>query len=97
MEFFQLNIRTKYKVIIDFNPDDEDIWINKEIEQKRQYTKKDVAVIVSTYKDNKFLSKEEVEEIENIKEVDPVLRQVYGEGQYGKMTGRIYNNWEVVD
>ena len=97
LEFFQLNIRTKYKVIIDFNPDDEDIWINKELEQKRQYVKKDVSVIVSTYKDNKFLSKEEVEEIENIKEVDPVLWQVYGEGQYGKMTGRIYNNWEVVD
>lgn len=97
LEFFQLNIRTKNKVIIDFNPDDEDIWINKELEQKRQYIKKDVSVIVSTYKDNKFLSKEEVEEIENIKEVDPVLWQVYGEGQYGKMTGRIYNNREVVD
>ena len=82
LEFFQLNIRTKHKVIIDFNPDDEDIRINKELEQKRQYTKKDVSVIVSTYKDNKFLSKEEVEEIENIKEIDPVLWQVYGEGQY---------------
>ena len=41
-QFFQLLIRTSEVVIIDFNPDDEDIWINTEIEQKRQYVDKDV-------------------------------------------------------
>jgi phage terminase large subunit len=55
-EFFQLLIRTKYKVFIDFNPDDEEVWINKELEQKRRIDEKDVRVIVSTYKDNPYLS-----------------------------------------
>jgi phage terminase large subunit len=32
-EFFQLLMRTEDKVIIDFNPDDENIWINTELEQ----------------------------------------------------------------
>lgn len=96
-QFFQLNIRTSEAVIIDFNPDDEDIRINTEIEQKRQYTKKDVGVIVSTYKDNPFLSEEEVNEIEMIAEIDPQLWQVYGKWEYGKVTGTIYNNREIID
>ena len=44
---------------------------------KRQYTQKDVKVIVSTYKDNRFLSPEQVREIENIKNIDPYLWTVY--------------------
>jgi len=55
LEFFQLMIRTTDKIIIDFNPDDEDIWINTELEQKRSIEVGDVEVIVSTYKDNPFL------------------------------------------
>jgi phage terminase large subunit len=55
------------------------VRINTELEQKRQYTEKDVAVVVSTYKDNPFLTEEEVREIENIRNIDPSLWQVYGE------------------
>lgn len=36
-------------------------------------------------------------EIENIANVDPILWQIYGKGEYGRKIGRIYNNWEVVD
>lgn len=35
-EFFQLLIRTKYRVFIDFNPDDVDHLINQELELKRK-------------------------------------------------------------
>lgn len=97
LTFFQLLIRTSDVVLIDFNPDDEDIRINTEIEQKRQYTEKDVCVIVSTYKDNPFLSEEEVREIERIEQVDPQLRQVYGKWEYWKVTGTIYSNREVIE
>jgi phage terminase large subunit len=38
-EFFQLLIRTEYKTFIDFNPDDEQIRINVELEQKRKQDK----------------------------------------------------------
>lgn len=45
-------MRTKDLVFIDFNPDDEDVRINVEMELKRAYEKKDVFIDVSTYKDN---------------------------------------------
>lgn len=81
-EFFQLIIRTKDIAIIDFNPDDPDVYINTELEIKRAIQKQDVEVIVSTYKDNPFLTREEIAEIENIKNIDPQLWTVYGEGGY---------------
>lgn len=96
-DFKQLNRRTQHRVYIDFNPDDEEVWINKEIEQVRQYLKKDVEVIVSTYQDNTFLSPELIAEIEYEKIADPESWEVYGLGSYGKKKGIIFNNWKIVD
>jgi len=36
-EFFQLMIRTNDKILLDFNPDNEDIWIKTELEDKRAH------------------------------------------------------------
>lgn len=95
-EFFQLLIRTKYKVFIDFNPDDEDVWINTELEQKRRLEEKDVRVIISTYKDNPYLSEGEVKEIERLEHTDPMYWQIYGLWQYGKIQWVIFENWDTV-
>lgn len=84
-QFFQLNIRTSRLTILDFNPDDPDIRINTEIEQKRSKKRKDVKTIVSTYKHNPYLPHEMIEEIESLKDVDPMLWNVYGKGMYGRM------------
>jgi phage terminase large subunit len=94
--FTQLAIRTTHKIFIDFNPDDEFIWIRSELEEKRKAVKKDVSIIVTTYKDNPFLSKQEIDEIEYLAKVDPQLWQVYGLGQYGKTQGLIFPNYETV-
>jgi phage terminase large subunit len=96
-EFFQLLMRTEDKVIIDFNPDDENIWINTELEQKRLFEKGDVDVIVSTYKDNTFLPKSLVGEIEYLEKTDPEFWKIYGLGQYGKLFGLIFEDYKVVD
>lgn len=90
-DFRQLLIRTSEKVIVDFNPDDEDIWINTELEQKRMLTDGDVDLIVSTYRDNPFLTPEIIKELERLRDTDPVYWQVYGEGQYGRLEGRIFD------
>ena len=81
-DFRQLIMRTEYRAFLDFNPDDEDVWINTELEQKRALAKKDVDVIVSTYRDNPFLDMNIVEELEALRDSDPVYWNVYGEGQY---------------
>lgn len=96
-EFFQLLIRTTDKVFLDFNPDDEDIWINTKIEQKRSVEKGDVEVIVSTYQDNTFLEQSLIEEIEYLEQTDLEFWKIYGLGQYGKITGLIFPDVKVVD
>jgi phage terminase large subunit len=93
----QLILRTTNQAFLDFNPDDEDIWINTELEQKRQHEKKDVEVIISSYKDNTFLDETTIKEIEYLREVDEQYWQIFGLGEYGKVTGRILNNWSIVD
>jgi len=95
-QFFQLLIRTEHDVFIDFNPDDENIWINTELEQKRQHDKGDVDVIVSTYKDNTFLPQSLIEEIEYLERNDPEFWKIYGLGEYGKVFGLIFENFEIV-
>lgn len=90
-EFFQLLMRTEDKIILDFNPDDEQIWINTELEQKRKLDKGDVELIVSNYKDNTFLPQSLVDEIEYLQETDPEFWKIYGLGEYGNITGLIFD------
>jgi len=89
-EFFQLLIRTTYKIFLDFNPDNEYVRINTELEQKRKTEEWDVAVIVSTYKDNTFLPVELVREIERLELANPAYRQIYWLWKYGKLEGIIF-------
>jgi len=96
-EFFQLLMRTTDKIFIDFNPDDEDIWINTELEKRRTLDKGDVETIVSTYKDNTFLPIALVEEIEYLQKTDPEFLKIYGLGEYGNITGLIYENVNIVN
>lgn len=96
-EFFQLLVRTRGPVFIDFNPSDPYVWIKTELEDKRQHEKKDVEVIVSTYKDNPFLPQHQVDEIEYLEKTDPQLWQVYGLGQYGKVEGLIIPRITIID
>lgn len=77
-DFFQLSIRTRYKIFIDFNPSDEDVWINTDLEIERMAKVGDVAVIISTYLDNPFLDEETVREIELLAESNPSYWRVYG-------------------
>jgi len=88
--FTQIAVRTSGRIHIDFNPDDEDIWINTELEQKRAVQKGDVEVIISSYLDNRFLSTEQVEEIEWRKDNDPQWWAAFGMGQYASKRGRIF-------
>lgn len=94
-EFFQLLVRTKYKVFMDFNPDDEYIWINTELEQKRRIEEKDVRVVISTYKDNPYLSQDEIKEIERLKDTDEAYWNIYGLWNYWKLEWLVYNYEEI--
>lgn len=88
-DFLQLNLRTKDKIILDFNPSDLVKWI----EEIRKEPEKMVE-IHSTYKDNKFLSESQVREIESLIEKDEVNYQIYALGIFPEKKERIFTKKE---
>lgn len=87
--FRQLLLRTKKCIFIDYNPADEFHWIYDKV-----LTRPDCYFIKSTYKDNPFLPKEQVAEIESYKDSDPNFWRIYGEGERGHSEGIIYTHWQ---
>ena len=85
--YWQLEIRTRKKVFIDYNPSIR-FWAHDLM------GKDDVKVIISDHRHNPYLTKEEHERIESIE--DPELFKVYARGLTGKIDGLIYTNWSLV-
>lgn len=85
-DFFQLNIRTTERIIIDYNPSDEFHWL-----YDRVVPRDDCDFHITTYKDNPFLDSALVAEIERLKDVDEVYWKVYGEGQRAQNRAVIFN------
>ena len=89
--FDQLNIRTRWKVIIDLNPSDFNCWCYDVADGE------DAVKIHSTYQDNPFLNKWQIQAIESYKKGDPNLWKVYGLGLRGSSAEQIYTHWKIVD
>lgn len=87
--YWQLQIRTRKKVYLDYNPNAR-FWVHDEV-----IGRDDVKLIISDHRHNHFLTKEEHEKIESIS--DPELWKVYARGLTGKITGLILTNWDIVD
>lgn len=87
--FRQLDIRSREWVIIDYNPAYA-FWAHEKLQPSPKCRS-----IVSTYKDNAFLSPEQVAAIED-QQSDARWWRVYGEGKVGVRTGTIYD-FELVD
>ena len=79
----QLMIRTREFIIVDYNPTHE-FWAHTELAPDPRFRQ-----IVSTYKDNPFLTPAQVEDIERGKKNANWWR-VYGLGQTGQLEGVIY-------
>lgn len=90
--FQQYIMRSPGKIFLDFNPSEEDIWINTKIEQKR----KDIIVIQSSYLDNPFLEDAIIKEIEYLRETDDNYWQIYGLGEYGSIRHKIWEGWQFI-
>lgn len=79
----QLFVRTRGQIICDYNPT-HSFWLNEIVEARPN-----CITIHSTYKDNEFLTPEQVAEIEDNRS-DRNWWQVYGEGKVGTLEGLIY-------
>lgn len=88
----QLALRTTHLIIIDFNPADEYSWVYEVADKPGNL------LIHSTYKNNLAnLTKEQIEEIESLREADENLWRVYGLGLRGTSSETIYTHWKQVD
>ena len=85
----QLALRTKKTIFLDFNPVDEMSWVYDVADKEGNI------LIHSTYKNNSFLPKEQIEEIESLKDADENLWKVFGLGERGKSQEIIYTHWKT--
>lgn len=97
-DFNQLNLRLRGKfehykqIIITTNPADSFHWINQRFILN---TDNDCKVIHSTYLNNRFLDKENIKQIEQLKQEDKELWNIYGLGEWTSITGLIFPAWQI--
>ena len=85
---------------LSFNPIDREHWLYKEFfsifpdDGKRAESER-VSILKTTYRDNRFLTPEDVDALEN--EKDPYYLRVYTLGEWGMREGAVFTNWKSVD
>lgn len=87
--YWQLAIRTRKKIFIDYNPSAR-FWVHDEV-----IGREGVEVLYSWHIHNTFLTDEEHARIEAIS--DPELHKVYARGKTGKIEGLVLTNWDICD
>jgi phage terminase large subunit len=87
----QLKMRTTGKVFIDYNPSELEHWAYDLINQP------DSILIKSTYKDNPFLSKEQIKYIEDLIKVDEGYYKVYALGERMAPQALVYTHFVKYD
>ena len=87
--YWQLAIRTRKRIFIDYNPTAR-FWVHDEL-----IGRKGVRLIISDHRKNYFLTEEEHDRIEGIE--DPELWKVYARGLTGKIEGLVLTNWDICD
>lgn len=89
-DFNQMDIRLRanfsryLQMILSFNPISATHWLKARFFDERDPRAR---IHESTYRDNRFLSREQIETLENFRNTDPYYYQVYCLGQWG-VTGR---------
>lgn len=85
----QLAIRTRRTIFLDYNPCYQ-FWVDEHVLPRAE-----AVLIRSTYRDNEFLSKAQVNEIESNRS-DESWWETYGEGETGSREGLVIRNWDIV-
>ena len=98
--FTQLDIRTKRKVLMDFNPIKK-FWVHDILmpqlttEGETKNRKPNFTFIQSTYKDNPFVGQEIIDGIERRKD-NANWYKVFALGEIGEAQGLVFSNWDIV-
>jgi len=94
-DFKQLNLRLRGKgkrkqFIVSFNPIDANHWLKREFFDR---TRKDVDILKTTYKDNRYLDDAYIAELES--EIDDYWKEVYTKGNWGVLADLIFDQNKI--
>lgn len=89
-DFYQVSMRTKKKLFIDYNPSKIDSWIYDKV-----IPRDDCEFIHSTIFDNPYVPEERKRELLNT--TDPILRLIYLEGKRAQAKGLIFPDVTIVE
>lgn len=90
IKFKQLNFRTTQKILLDFNPSETTSWVYD------LANKEDARLLLSTYKDNPFLAKDIVRGIEELKDEDEEMYNIYALGLRASSKKNVFNHFKFV-
>lgn len=86
----QLIFRTSDKVVLDLNPSDLSSWVYDIAERDDCYYFK------STWRDNPFVDKNIIAELESLKDKDENLYRIYNLGEKGIATELVFNKYNTI-
>lgn len=96
-DFDQLNLRLRgqspygFQITLTFNPIDSMHWIKGKFYDSDK-EKENTTLVLSTYKDNRFVDEEYKKELESLREKNPYLYQVYACGEWGNAGDIVFQN-----
>lgn len=91
----------KKRLVLSFNPIFKSHWIYGQYfegtpaESRKEHVTKNLLIVHGTYKDNRFLTADDVDALEN--ETDPYYHSVYTLGRWGVLGDVIFKNWQIAD
>ncbi len=89
--YSELNLRTRKKTFIDYNPNAL-FWVHEKV-----IGQPGVELFISDHRHNPFLAQKQRDKIEGLKEIDYELWKVYARGLTGKIEGLVFKNWIIVE
>lgn len=89
--YSELQLRTRQKVFIDYNPNAL-FWVHEKV-----IGQPNVELIISDHRHNPFLEQRQRDKIEALKAIDLDLWKVYARGMTGKIEGLVFRNWSLID
>ena len=89
--YFELALRTRERVFIDYNPNS-NFWVHEKV-----IGQKDTQLIISDHRHNPYTPPALRDKVESLKAQDYELWKVYASGLTGKITGLVFNNWHICE
>lgn len=100
-DFDQLSLRLRSRnpynqVHCMFNPVSKENWVYKRwFREDAVYNKENTVILHTTYKNNKFLPKEYIENLLEMERTNPAYYRIYALGEFATLDKLVYTNWRV--